>query len=157
MADDPAATPVGPFAKGDAFSKALFDEGTSESSVNYSSSKRWSFPSGGIVVPIQVMSSSSVVMTSDPTGVPFNTSFNVSDHLKVPEGCVMLPVFMYKPWDNPDNLISQEVEAIFEWITAIFFINLLYLIRRVCVCVCVCVCACVCACVRVCVLSLIHI
>ena len=44
MVDDPAATPGGHFASGDVFSKALFDKGASRSSVNYSSSGRWSFP-----------------------------------------------------------------------------------------------------------------
>ena len=75
--------------------------------------------------------------TSDPTEAPFNTSFNVSDHLKVPEGCVVLPVFKFKPWDNPDNLISQEVEEMFDMIVAVVFLNIFYLIRcaRLCVCV----------------------
>ena len=82
------------------------------------------------------MAAMSSSTTSDPRPVPFNTSFNVSDHLKVPEGCVVLPVFKFKPWDNPDNLISQEVEEMFDMIVAVFFLNIFYFIRCVCVSVC---------------------
>ena len=61
----------------------------------------------------------------------FNSSFNVSDQLQVPEGCVVLRVSEFVPWDNPDNLISQEVEQMFDMIVAVVFLNILFLIRCV--------------------------
>ena len=88
----------------------------------------------GLPYKLPNMSSS---MTSDqPTEVPFNTSFNVSDHIKVPEGCVLLRVSDFVPWDNPDNLIGQKVEEMFDMIVAVFFLNIFYFIRCVCVSVC---------------------
>ena len=86
-------------------------------------------------LPHRLTSMASFV-TSDPREVTFNSSLNVSDQLQVPEGCVVLPVPDFLPWDNPDNLISREVEQMFDMIVAVVFLNILYLIRCVCVCVC---------------------
>ena len=63
--------------------------------------------------------------------ITFNSSSNVSDQLQVPEGCVVLRVSEFVPWDNPDNLISQEVEQMFDMIVAVVFLNILFLIRCV--------------------------
>ena len=109
---------------------------------------------------VQTFNASKTPVNTTPT-LPsnvstFNSSFNVSDQLQVPEGCVVLQVSEFVPWDNPDNLISQEVEQMFDMIVAVVFLNILFLIRcvfcacacvRACVCVCVCVCSSVCVCV----------
>ena len=75
------------------------------------------------------MTSSSPYVTSEPTEVTFSSTFNASDHVEVPEGCVVLRVSDFVPWDNPDNLISHQAEQVFEVIVDVFFLNILYLIR----------------------------
>ena len=84
---------------------------------------------------VQTFNASKTPVNTTPT-LPsnvstFNSSFNVSDQLQVPEGCVVLQVSEFVPWDNPDNLISQEVEQMFDMIVAVVFLNILFLIRCV--------------------------
>ena len=157
MTDESVATSLVPLTNGIAFAKELFDKIVSRSSLTYSSNKSLdeaetgfissssilhevssnaSFTTGDSSGSRQGFVSHSPFMTSDLTEVPFNTSFNVSDHLKVPDECVVLRVTDFVPWDNPDNLISQEVEEMFDMIVAVFFLNIFYFIRCVCVSVC---------------------
>ena len=174
MTDESVAISVVPLTNGIAFAKELFDKTVSGSSLTYSSNKRLdeaatalisnsrilcevssnaSFTTGDSSVSRQGFVSHSAFMTSDPTEVPFN----VSDHLKVPEGCVLLRVSDFVPWDNPDNLISQKVEEMFDMIVAVVFLNIFYLIRCVCVWVGVYVCVTVCVCVNICACLCMHV
>ena len=93
-----------------------------------------------------VSSSGSSVIISEQTKVPFNSSFNVreqsedpfnssfnaSDSFTVPEGCVVLQYSDFVPWDNPDNLMSRQVEEVFGMAVSVVFINILFLIRYSC-------------------------
>ena len=93
-----------------------------------------------------VFSSGSSVIISEQTEVPFNSSFNVreqsedpfnssfnaSDSFTVPEGCVVLQYSDFVPWDNPDNLMSRQVEEVFGMAVSVVFINILFLIRYSC-------------------------
>ena len=79
---------------------------------------------------------------SDYTELPASALFNTSDYedsslstsenITVPEGCVVLQFSDFVPWDNPDTLISLEVEETFDMVVSVVFLNLLYFIRYLC-------------------------
>ncbi|KAL8598200.1 hypothetical protein ACOMHN_043271 [Nucella lapillus] len=55
---------------------------------------------------------------------------NHTDVLQPPEGCVVLSVKpgAFIPWDNPDNLISREVEVAVDTAVAVVFLPILFAI-----------------------------
>ena len=72
--------------------------------------------------------------TSDPpvvTSVHAELAFNssVRPDVEVPEECVVLQFSDFVPWDNPDNLISHEVEEAFDMFVGVSLVLFLYLIR----------------------------
>ena len=55
---------------------------------------------------------------------PWNTTRNISTL----EGCKVLQFHGFIPWDNPDSLVSPEVEAFSERLKAAIVLPLLFLI-----------------------------
>ena len=70
------------------------------------------------------------------TLVPFNntsqpkTNGTQEDPIVVPTGCIILSVDPgdFIPWDNPDNLVSHEVEKAMDSAVAVVFLPLLFLL-----------------------------
>ncbi|KAL8578153.1 hypothetical protein ACOMHN_051708 [Nucella lapillus] len=76
------------------------------------------------------MSSSSDFLKSPPrsvTGVSVPLVTN-SSGLPVPEGCVTTQFFAFLPWDNEHNLVSREVENIFNLIFTGICLPLLFIV-----------------------------
>ena len=68
------------------------------------------------------------VVTSERAELAFNSS--VRPDVEVPpEECVLLQFSDFVPWDNPDNLISNEVKEAFEMFVGFSLVHFLYLIR----------------------------
>ena len=68
------------------------------------------------------------------TVTPLNTSSSwppPDGAARVPAGCVVLSVEPgdFVPWDNPDNLVSRELEQAVDRAVAIFFLPLLFIVR----------------------------
>ncbi|XP_076436202.1 uncharacterized protein LOC143275809 [Babylonia areolata] len=59
---------------------------------------------------------------------------NRTDAARAPEGCVVLSVKpgAFIPWDNPDNLISREVEVAVDTAVAVLFLPILFSISAPC-------------------------
>ena len=72
---------------------------------------------------------SSLWNSSDYTDLPFNGSLSSSANSSVPEGCVVLQFTDFVPWDNPDTIISMEVEDAFDKFVSIVVLIPLYFIR----------------------------
>ena len=62
--------------------------------------------------------------------VPPHTNGTRADPTGVPDGCMVLSVEPgdFIPWDNPDNLVSQEVEQAVDLVVAVFFLPTLQLL-----------------------------
>ena len=62
--------------------------------------------------------------------VPPHTNGTRTDPTAVPDGCMVLSVEPgdFIPWDNPDNLVSQEVEQAVDLAVAVFFLPALLLL-----------------------------
>ena len=62
--------------------------------------------------------------------VPPHTNGTRADLTGVPDGCMVLSVEPgdFIPWDNPDNLVSQEVEQAVDLVVAVFFLPTLLLL-----------------------------
>ena len=64
---------------------------------------------------------------SNPTGfTPIN--INITRNNSILEGCKILEFDVFIPWDNPDNLVSAEVEAFSERLKGAIVLPLLFLI-----------------------------
>ena len=70
-----------------------------------------------------MMSTSDFINTTD-----FAPNTNTTRNSSVLDGCKILQFDGFVPWDNPDNLVSLEVEAFFERFKGAIVLPLLFLI-----------------------------
>ena len=62
----------------------------------------------------------------DTTSIPIISTISRNNNSS--EGCKILKFDSFIPWDNPDNLVSLEVEAFVEWLKGAIILPLLFLI-----------------------------
>ncbi|KAK7491774.1 hypothetical protein BaRGS_00017030 [Batillaria attramentaria] len=69
------------------------------------------------------------VLVDSTRNVDSETNDTEASNFRVPDGCVVLRLTVsdFVPWDNPENLISQEVERAFDTVTVVF-LYILFLI-----------------------------
>ncbi|KAK7495261.1 hypothetical protein BaRGS_00013443 [Batillaria attramentaria] len=75
------------------------------------------------------MSAESTTQTTELTSWIDGNLSNVTN-VSAPDGCITLQLrpFEFNPWDNPDNLMSHEVEHLFDVIVAVGFLYVLFLV-----------------------------